>query len=31
LLAQPEPEFEEVGPGTVLSKLVAQIKKKRLR
>src|SRR5688572_23173036 len=31
LLAQPEPEFEEVGPGTVLSKLVAQIKKKRPR
>jgi len=29
LLAQPEPAFEEVGPGTVLSKLVAQIKKRR--
>jgi malonyl CoA-acyl carrier protein transacylase len=29
LLAQPEPTFEEVGPGTVLSKLVAQIKKRR--
>lgn len=29
LLDQPEPEFEEVGPGTVLTKLVAQIKKKR--
>ena len=29
LLGQPEPEFEEVGPGTVLTKLVAQIKKKR--
>jgi len=29
LLSQPEPSFEEVGPGTVLSKLVAQIKKRR--
>ena len=29
LLSQPEPEFEEVGPGTVLTKLVAQIKKRR--
>lgn len=29
LLEQPEPEFEEVGPGSVLTKLVAQIKKKR--
>ncbi len=29
LLSQPEPAFEEVGPGTVLSKLVAQIKKRR--
>ena len=29
LLAQPEPEFEEVGPGTVLTKLLAQIKKRR--
>lgn len=29
LLDQPEPEFEEVGPGSVLSKLVAQIKKRR--
>ena len=29
LLAQPDVEFEEVGPGTVLTKLVAQIKKKR--
>ena len=31
LLDQPEPEFEEVGPGSVLTKLVAQIKKKRPR
>lgn len=29
LLGQPEPEFEEVGPGTVLTKLLAQIKKRR--
>ncbi len=29
LLSQPEPTFEEVGPGSVLSKLVAQIKKRR--
>ena len=29
LLDQPEPEFEEVGPGSVLTKLVAQIRKKR--
>lgn len=29
LLDQPEPEFEEVGPGSVLAKLVAQIKKRR--
>ena len=29
LLGQPEPEFEEVGPGSVLSKLLAQIKKRR--
>ena len=29
LLAQPDPTFEEVGPGTVLTKLVAQIKKRR--
>jgi malonyl CoA-acyl carrier protein transacylase len=29
LLAQPEPTFEEVGPGSVLTKLVAQIKKRR--
>ncbi|MSO49854.1 MAG: [acyl-carrier-protein] S-malonyltransferase [Acidobacteria bacterium] len=29
LLAQPEPTFEEVGLGTVLSKLVVQIKKRR--
>jgi len=29
LLDQPEPEFEEVGPGTVLTKLLAQIKKRR--
>ena len=29
LLQQPEPEFEEVGPGSVLTKLLAQIKKKR--
>lgn len=31
LLDQPEPEFEEVGPGSVLTKLVAQIRKKRPR
>lgn len=31
LLSQPEPEFEEVGPGSVLSKLLAQIKKRRAR
>lgn len=29
LLARPDVEFEEVGPGTVLTKLVAQIKKRR--
>lgn len=29
LLGQPEPEFEEVGPGSVLTKLLAQIKKRR--
>jgi malonyl CoA-acyl carrier protein transacylase len=29
LLDQPEAEFEEVGPGTVLTKILAQIKKKR--
>jgi len=29
LLDQPEPEFEEVGPGTVLTKMLAQIKKRR--
>lgn len=29
LLDQPEPEFEEVGPGSVLTKLVAQIRKRR--
>jgi malonyl CoA-acyl carrier protein transacylase len=29
LLAQPDAVFEEVGPGTVLAKLVAQIKKRR--
>lgn len=29
LLGQPEPEFEEVGPGSVLTKLVAQIRKRR--
>lgn len=29
LLDQREPEFEEVGPGTVLAKILAQIKKKR--
>jgi malonyl CoA-acyl carrier protein transacylase len=29
LLEQPEPEFEEVGPGSVLTKLLAQIKKRR--
>jgi malonyl CoA-acyl carrier protein transacylase len=31
LLDQPDPEFEEVGPGSVLTKLVAQIKKKKPR
>ncbi len=31
LLEQPEPAFEEVGPGSVLTKLVAQIKKRRRR
>jgi malonyl CoA-acyl carrier protein transacylase len=31
LLDQPEPQFEEVGPGTVLTKLVGQIKRKRPR
>jgi malonyl CoA-acyl carrier protein transacylase len=29
LLDQPQAEFEEVGPGTVLTKMLAQIKKKR--
>lgn len=29
LLDQPEPVFEEVGPGSVLTKLVAQIRKRR--
>jgi malonyl CoA-acyl carrier protein transacylase len=29
LLDQPDPEFEEVGPGSVLTKLTAQIRKKR--
>ena len=29
LLDQPNPEFEEVGPGNVLTKLVAQIRKRR--
>jgi malonyl CoA-acyl carrier protein transacylase len=29
LLDQPDPVFEEVGPGSVLSKLLAQIKKRR--
>jgi malonyl CoA-acyl carrier protein transacylase len=29
LLEQPEPEFEEVGPGSVLTKLLAQITKRR--
>lgn len=29
LLGRPEPEFEEVGPGSVLTKLLAQIKKRR--
>ncbi|MDA1306909.1 MAG: ACP S-malonyltransferase, partial [Acidobacteria bacterium] len=29
LLEQPEPEFEEVGPGSVLTRIVAQIKKRR--
>jgi len=29
LMEQPEPEFEEVGPGAVLAKLLAQIKKRR--
>lgn len=29
LLDQPDPQFEEVGPGTVLTKLVAQIKRRR--
>lgn len=31
LLEQPDAQFEEVGPGTVLTKLVAQIKKRRPR
>lgn len=31
LLAQPEPTFEEVGPGSVLSKLLAGIRKKMAR
>jgi len=30
LLDQHEPEFEEIGPGTVLTKMLAQIRKKRL-
>jgi malonyl CoA-acyl carrier protein transacylase len=29
LLDQPNPEFEEIGPGSVLSKLLAQIRKRR--
>ncbi len=29
LLGQPDPQFEEVGPGQVLTKLLAQIKKRR--
>ena len=29
LLDQPDPQFEEVGPGTVLTRLVAQIRKRR--
>jgi malonyl CoA-acyl carrier protein transacylase len=29
LLDQPDPQFEEIGPGTVLTKLLAQIKKRR--
>lgn len=29
LLSQPDPQFEEVGPGTVLTKLLGQIKKGR--
>jgi trans-AT polyketide synthase/acyltransferase/oxidoreductase domain-containing protein len=29
LLDRSEPQFEEVGPGTVLTKLIAQIRKKR--
>ena len=29
LLDQPDPQFEEVGPGTVLTKLVGQIKRRR--
>lgn len=29
LLDQPEPQFEEVGPGSVLTKIVAQIRKRR--
>jgi trans-AT polyketide synthase, acyltransferase and oxidoreductase domains len=31
LLGEPEPQFEEIGPGTVLTKLVAQIRKHRDR
>lgn len=31
LLAQPEPQFEEVGPGNVLTRLVAQIRKSKRR
>jgi len=29
LLDQPDPAFEEVGPGSVLTKLLAQIRKRR--
>jgi hypothetical protein len=29
LLDQPDPHFEEVGPGVVLTKLLAQIRKRR--
>ncbi len=29
LLKQDDPQFEEVGPGTVLTKLLGQIKKRR--
>jgi trans-AT polyketide synthase/acyltransferase/oxidoreductase domain-containing protein len=30
LLDRPDPEFEEIGPGTVLTKMLAQIRKKRV-